>query len=153
MPQPLKCPYDHLFVRVTFHWWGLHLNISRYSLCALQTTGSSDDNDSDSYRYADVIGDDECRDLWLYNGNICCTDALMQVSGNAVSIAMCVNDSMYHLIYVHSYNTWAYLSMHLAWEIQQVILHNKSSALNYYYKLQVTFIDLEPKWHLIVVLE
>ena len=42
-------------------------------------SNSSNDNDGNSYRYADVIGDD-CRDRWLYNGNICCTDAVMQVS-------------------------------------------------------------------------
>lgn len=42
-------------------------------------SNSSNESDGNSYRYADV-DDDECRDRWLYNGNICCTDAVMQVS-------------------------------------------------------------------------
>lgn len=53
-----------------------------WSSVSLQTNdNNTNDSDDNSYRYADVDNvDDDCRDKWLYNGNICCTDALMQVS-------------------------------------------------------------------------
>ena len=53
-----------------------------YDMILLYTLQSNSSNESDgnSYKYADVIDDDDCRDRWLYNGNVCCTDAVMQVS-------------------------------------------------------------------------